>query len=133
MKLFEIAKQPVDWNTKSEKEQIALVTKDGLSIKRIKHPSAAVQMAAINQCSWALMYIKNPSEAVQLAAITIDTWVVKWIDNPTAKVLLIALKDLKFIKGKEEYDNFVKKQFANNTILMKKWLRYGEAMREGSN
>ncbi|MCK9369656.1 hypothetical protein M0R04_07090 [Candidatus Dojkabacteria bacterium] len=121
--------ESVDWNTKSEKEQIDLVTKDGLSIRHIEHPSLAVQMAAINQYSWAIRYIKNPSEAIQLTAVAIAAWVVRYIDNPTTKVLLTALKDLKFIKDEEEYNGFVKKYFANNTLLMKKWLRYGEAMR----
>jgi hypothetical protein len=28
-----------------------------------------------------------------------------------------------------DYDDLVKKLFPDNAILMKKWLRYGEAMR----
>ncbi len=129
MKLYEIANQQVDWNTKTEEDQIELVNMDGLAIRYIDHPSVAVQMAAINQYSWAIQHIKNPPEIVQLAAININGWSVKYIDNPTKPVLLKALKSQDFIDDDKSYNDFIKKYFANNTLLMKKWLRYGEAMR----
>jgi hypothetical protein len=130
MKLFEIAKQPVDWNTKSEKQQLALVRRSGSNIYKIHSPSEAVQLAAISQHEYAIRYIKNPSEAVQLAAISQHGYVIQYIKNPTQTVLLTVLKDLRFINKQGIYERFVKKYFANNTLLMKKWPRYGEAMRE---
>jgi hypothetical protein len=108
MKLFEIAGQPVDWNTKSEKQQIAGVR---FRVDRI-------------------LNINNPSEAVQLEVVNQHGYNINCIRNPTQKVVLAALKNLDFIELQENYEAFVKKYFANNTILMKKWLRYGEAMRE---
>ncbi len=71
MKLFEIAKPPVDWNTKSEKQQIAMVkrTKRGVGILKIANPSEAVQMASVLNSAGSLRFIEQPSEAVQLAAI----------------------------------------------------------------
>ncbi len=47
MKLFEIAKPPVDWNTKSEKQQIAMVRRDPYNISRIANPSEPVQLVAV--------------------------------------------------------------------------------------
>jgi hypothetical protein len=142
MKLYEIAKTPSDIEFVSrdgnnirfidnpiEAVQLAAVTQYYGAIRHIKNPSEAVQLAAIDQYYWAITHIKNPSEAAQIAVINANVWAIRYIDNPTTKVLLIALKDSEFINDKEEYDNFIKWQFANNTLLMKKWLRYGETMR----
>ncbi|MCK9369634.1 hypothetical protein M0R04_06980 [Candidatus Dojkabacteria bacterium] len=130
MKLNEIAKQPVDWNLKSEKEQIAMVRRNGVNIEKIDNPSEAVQLAAVIDRGYVIKYIKNPLESVQLKVVNLRVHNIVCIKNPTQKVLLVALKNQEFIESQTIYDNFVKKQFANNTILMKKWLRYGEAMRE---
>jgi hypothetical protein len=132
MKLNEIAKQPVDWNTKSEKAQIDFVRSYGENIGKIDNPSEAVQLAAVNNYGPAIAYIKNPSEGVQLAAISQQGYLIKYINNPTQTVLLTVLKDLRFINNQGIYEKAVRRLFANNTLLMKKWLRYGEAMREQS-
>ncbi len=108
MKLFEISKQQADWNTKYEKQQIAIVSRDGHIIDKIH----------------------NPSEAVQIAAVEAWPYGIIGIEHPTQTVLLVALKDERFIRTQLGYEDFIKTHFANNTLLMKKWLRYGEAMRE---
>jgi hypothetical protein len=132
MKLCEVVKQSVNWDTKSEKQQLALVRRSGRNIYKISNPSEAVQLAAVKQRPYAIICIKNPLEAVQLAAVNNHGYVIQYIKNPTQTALLTALKDLRFINNQDHYELFVKKQFANNTILMKKWLRYGEAKREQS-
>ncbi|MCK9369601.1 hypothetical protein M0R04_06810 [Candidatus Dojkabacteria bacterium] len=129
MKLNEIAKPIIDWNTKSEKEQIDFVRSESFNIEKIDNPSEVVQLSAVKQHPFAIRYIKNPSEDAQLAAVNKYAWTIHYIKNPTTKVLLTTLKDLKFIKDEEEYNGFIKQYFANNKLLMKKWLRYGEAMR----
>ncbi len=135
MLLKEITEEPLrykqDHSNKSEKEQIATVNNDGFQIKNIKNPSEAVQIAAVHGNPIVIRHLPNASEAVQLSAISGQQgWAVQFIKTPTKKVLLIALKDQKFINNEEEYEKFIKKYFANNTILIKKWLRYGQAMRE---
>jgi hypothetical protein len=130
MKLFEIAKPKINWNTKTEKEQIDLVNSNGYDILLIHNPSEAVQLAAVTREGPAIMYIENPFESVQLAAVKQNGYTINYIKNPTQKVLLTALKNLNFIKLQKAYETFVKEYFADNTLLMKKWLRYGEAIRE---
>ncbi len=155
MKVSEVIEQPADWNTKSEKDQIAMIRKsklgddgirkivnpseavqlasvnhNGFSIKYIKTPSETVQLAAI-ECGWnAIMYIKNPCESAQLLSIITVPAAIQYIKKPTPKVIITILKTQVFINDKGKYNKFVKEHFDNNTILMKKWLRYGEAMRE---
>ncbi|MCK9369786.1 hypothetical protein M0R04_07770 [Candidatus Dojkabacteria bacterium] len=120
-----------DWTEKTEKEQIAIVNNDGFQIRNISNPSLAVQIAAVHRNPIVIRHLPDSSEVVQLSAIAdLQGWAIQFIHNPTTKVLLTALKDLKFIKDEEEYETFIKQYFANNTLLMKKWLRYGQAMRE---
>jgi hypothetical protein len=52
------------------------------------------------------------------------------IKNPSKTLLNIALIDQKFINNVTKYNTFVKNCFKNNTVLMNKWLRYAENMRE---
>ncbi|MCK9369659.1 hypothetical protein M0R04_07105 [Candidatus Dojkabacteria bacterium] len=132
MKLLEIAKPPVDWNTRSEKEQIAMVKRSFNGIRKIDDPSELVQIESILKNISSLEYIKNPTEHVMQKAAARCGYAVLFIKNPSQKVLLIALKEPGFIGMQTRYEIFVKKYFANNTLLMKKWLRYGEAVREQS-
>ncbi len=107
MKIKELF-EAVDWTSKSEKQQIAQVKRGSVSIQGIR----------------------NPSEAVQLAIIDVFPPDIRYIENPTQKVLLMALKSKIFINMTKTYETFIRKYFASNTLLMKKWLRCGEAMRE---
>jgi hypothetical protein len=158
VKLNEVAKSKVDWNTKSEGQQIALVkrawnsirlidnpseavqlaavTRDGLAldiiVKKGIKPSEAVQIAAVSESGIIIQDIRNPSEAVQLAAVNQTGYAIEFIkvELITQLVAKTALIDVKYIKHhRESYNEMVHKLFANNTVLLKKWLRYGEAMR----
>jgi hypothetical protein len=152
MRLFEIAeKPPVNWDAKSEKQQIALVKRSPQSMQKITNPSEAVQLAAVNANIFAIEFIKNPSEVVQLAAVTRygralrfisdqseavksaavnqDMYAFVYVNNPSDEMIKLALTSRYFIDSPSLYEYITKKLFANNTILMKKWLRYGETMR----
>lgn len=118
-----------DWNTKTEKQQIAMVRRHQYNIVRITNPSEPVQLAAVTQNGDAVRYIKNPSEAVQAAAVNQDAFSIGFIRNPITAVIRKALMDPLLINNQQVYDREVKRLFANNTLLMKKWLRYGENMR----
>ncbi len=154
MKLVKIIR--LDEGVNVEQDQINLVSKSGLAIQNIKHPSEAVQRAAVLQNGMAFKYIykkgivpseaiqldavkirgytiqhiKNPSEAVQLAAVKRDGHAIQFIKNPAPGVIQLALKHPTLISKPDDYERLVKKYFANNTILMKKWLRYGQVMRD---
>ncbi len=143
----------IDWNTKTEAEQIAFVQEDGFNIEYINDPSESVQMAAVNQngysiqCiknpseavqlvavknnGWSIRHIKNPSEAVQLAAVNENGWVLEDITKPPPQLIKIALQRLALSGYEQRYRDLVKKVFANNALLMRKWLRYDETMRSG--
>lgn len=132
MKLFEIVRQSPDWDTKSEKEQTAHVRKNPSDIKYIENPSEFIQLLAVNSSAWVIKYIEHPTEAVQNISMVKWPSGIRYIKNPTQEALLIALKSFSFINMSSLYNHFIKEYFANNTILMKKWLRYGETMREES-
>lgn len=71
----------------------------------------------------------TPDEEVQLAAVSQKGELVRVIKNPTQKVLNIALADEKFIRQPTVYENYLKKQFKDNTIMQNKWMRYAENVR----
>ncbi len=119
----------IDWNLKSEEEQIAFVSKDGYAIVYIDNPSEVVQTAAVNQNGYVLHHIKNPSEAVRLAAVRQYGGAIYYINNPTKQEIKIALTDQKFIVFRATYEQIIKRIFANNALMMRKWIRYGKNMR----
>jgi hypothetical protein len=114
----------------SEKVQLVAVQRDPFSIYYIKNPTEKVQLLAVSLNAYTIRSIKNPSEAVQLEAIREGNGrVVQFLENPTASAIKAALTQQGLIDDSMDYTRIVKKLFANNTILMNKWLRYGEAMR----
>jgi hypothetical protein len=151
MTLCEVARPPVDWDTRSEKDQIAMVSRNAYNIHKITTPSEAVQLAAIrkrgdaighiknpsetvqlvavNQDGYAIVYINDPSEAVQLAAVNQNGYNIRFIKSPSSELIKLALQHPKFINDKGNYERVVNYLFSDNSILTKKWLRYGEAMR----
>ncbi|MCK9369763.1 hypothetical protein M0R04_07655 [Candidatus Dojkabacteria bacterium] len=133
MKLFEITQSSVYWDTTSEKEQTSRVRRNPSSIREVINPSEFLQLIAVQNDGWIIQYIKHPTPQVQLVAVSRWPPALEYIDNPTQEALLTALKAPVFIRMTTKYERVVKKLFANNTILMKKWLRYGQAMREEYN
>ncbi len=132
MKLFEIAKHSEVWDALSEKEQIDFVREHKLNIRLITNPSENVQLAAVRHDMNSIQYIEYPSRNVQLYVIGRGARYVKQLNNPDTSLVKQALKDPNFIKLEIPWVSFVREYFANNTLLMKKWLRYGEVMREES-
>jgi hypothetical protein len=116
MKLTEVVipkKPAVDWNLRSEKDQIAMIKRLGMygpdAIRKIDNPSPTVQLFAVN---------KNP---LAIFGIT----------NPTPEAVNAVLPNEDFINCPGDfYNKFVKRHFKNNTVLMNKWLRYAENIKE---
>ncbi|MCK9369670.1 hypothetical protein M0R04_07160 [Candidatus Dojkabacteria bacterium] len=109
MKLIELF-EAIDWNTKSEKQQIAML---------------------VGGMGYKISSIKNPSEAVQLAAINLNAWNITYINRPTHTVIKLALSNLcTYSNNKDGYDMLVTKLFKDNTLLARKWIRYGNTMRK---
>jgi hypothetical protein len=129
VKLNEVTKPKVDWNKKSEEQQINLILTNPYSIQAIEDPTERVQLAAVDSDGYSIRFIKNPTEQVQLVAVERRGHRIKYITNPTPAAIKIALTDFDFIADDEVYDSEVRRLFANNAIMMKKWLRYGETMR----
>jgi hypothetical protein len=113
----------------SEAVQIAAVEQEPFAIEDIKNPSEAVQLAAVKRNAYSIKFIENPSVEVQIAAVKQNGCAIKYIPNPVPLVVMTALKSKRLIQLKPRYESFVKETFKDNTILMKKWLRYGETMR----
>jgi hypothetical protein len=112
-----------------EWHRIKTVQRDGNNISSIDDPSELVQLAAVEQNPYSIQHIDHPTEKVQLYVVHKNGMYVTMIDNPLPNVVIIALKDPNCYEYAFMYEKFVKHQFKNNTLLMKKWLRYGEAMR----
>ena len=90
----------------TEKEQLAAMKQNGLSIRYIENPSEEVQLAAMKQNGYSIMYIENPSEEVQLAAVKQNGESLQDIENPSEEVQLAAVKkypySIKYIKTPSE-------------------------------
>jgi hypothetical protein len=129
MRLNEITTQFDDLNTKTEKQQITTVSGFGWAIRHIENPSESVQLAAVNQHGASIQFIENPSETVQLAAVRKHWSAIRYIKNPTTLVIKTALTNPKAVGSEGDYENTIVLVFANNALLMKKWLRYGKVMR----
>ncbi|MCK9369673.1 hypothetical protein M0R04_07175 [Candidatus Dojkabacteria bacterium] len=63
------------------------------------------------------------------AAITTNPYVILQIKKPTPEVIKIVLTSQNIINMERLYDKFLRKHLGNNALLTKKWLRYGETMR----
>jgi hypothetical protein len=131
MKLLNIfeASGNIDWNKKTEKQQINMVKKNGLNVYKILSPTESVQLAAVEAYSGAIQYIDNPSEAVQLAAIELNPHNIVNIKKPTPAAIKAALTSPLLINLPRFFEDAVRRTFKNNQLLMNKWLRYGEVMR----
>jgi hypothetical protein len=113
----------------TEEQQIAAVRQNEHAIKFIKNPSEVVQLAAVGNNGYIVLCIQNPTLAVQLKAVENDGGPIYYIQNPFPSVIKAALTNQRLIDNSRMYDLAVNKLFKDNAILMKKWLRYGEAMR----
>jgi hypothetical protein len=62
-------------------------------------------------------------------AVTNDPYVTLHIKDPTPEQIKLVLTTYSVINNRRLYDDFIKKHLGNNALLTKKWIRYGEAMR----
>ena len=126
MKLRDIFENNTGLNNRSDEEQLAAVKQWGDAIQYIKNPSPAVQLAAVKQDVYAIRWIENPSPEVQLAAVNQNGDAIQYIENPPHEWITLP----SIIRNKDLYDAMIKKIYANNNLLIKKWIRYGDTMRE---
>jgi hypothetical protein len=124
MKLIEVVtpkKRSVDWNIRSDQDQIAMINRSG-------------KYAMINGLGMygvdAIRKIDNPSPKVQIFVVTKNPFAILSIKNPTSEAVSSVLTNERFINSIDVYNKFVKQFFKNNTVLMNKWLRYAENIRE---
>ncbi len=146
-------RSPINWNARPEKQQIAMVKRNGHNVYKITNPSEAVLQDAVSRnplaiqniedpseeaqliaVSWAgevIEYLNNPSSNVQLAAVHQQLWAFHHISHPCKQVINLVFKNQRLINYEQGsiYNREVRRVFKDNAILMKKWLRYGEAMR----
>jgi hypothetical protein len=87
------------------------------------------KLAAVRKTGWLIQDVENPSEAVQVGAVEDKGWYIRYITHPTPLTIKTALTDLKFIKDSDIYEYEVKRLYVGNELLIKKWLRYGETVR----
>lgn len=93
----------------TEPEMIAAVKEDPDNIMHMSHATEKVQLTAVKEYGGALRNF--------------------WADRPSKAVVNAALTEPTFVHDKRSYDALVKDMFADNSILMNKWLRYGDNMR----
>lgn len=71
------------------------------------------------------------SPELQMRLVSWNGKCIEYLHNPTNEVVKVALTSEPFIKyWHSAYENFVKRHFKDNTVLMNKWLRYRDNMRE---
>jgi hypothetical protein len=113
-------------------------------------PSKKVQLVAVKHDMFNTkdliiaaekMHVKIDDDVLRAAVEAFPAavkFVVPFMDNPPKDWVQQALTDEKWIKYKRhltepelnDYDTFVKHYFKGNTILMNKWLRYAQNIRE---
>jgi hypothetical protein len=129
-KVIRLTEQTISKKPHSEEEMIRIVTRDWRGISTILNPSEAVQLAAVCDNGFSIQFIKNPPETVQLAAVSRVGSAIKYIKNPSQLVLTTALKQKRFMRSEPYYEDFVREYFKDNQLLIKKWLRYRDTMRD---
>lgn len=114
-------------NSWSDEDKLQYIKGDGLRISEFTRVTEDMWIEAVKQYGYLIMYNFNPSEEVQLIAVKDSPHVIKHIRNPSPAVAKLVLTDAFFIKrSTNEYIEFVKKYFKNNTLLMNKWIRYAK-------
>jgi hypothetical protein len=91
-------------------------------------PEDVIQ-TAVRKLPANITQVKKPSEELKLLAVSKNGSLIKGFHNPSKELLNAALTEPKFVKSEKDYNKFVKQQFKDNTVLMNKWLRYGDNMR----
>ena len=127
-----------------EDAKIAGVHKYGHAISYLKDPpSEAVQIAAVTATSsykgayYSIIgpqsrfpAITDPSYNVRRAALLKYPPNIKYMMKSPIDFFEKLSKDPDVIQRKQLYDTIIKNIYPNNNLLIKKWIRYGDTMRE---
>jgi hypothetical protein len=114
----------------NEEDQIKYILQaDHWGIHYIKNPCELACVAAVLKDFRSIAFINYPSEAVQLIAINDNASIIRHINSPSQTAIRMALTNQQLIDDTEVYNHCVELLFANNSLLMNKWLRPGEVMR----
>lgn len=81
-------------NTTDQQKIDIINTKGSEFLKYVKHPSEAVQQAAIDDVVYNIKYINNPTESIQLQVVSKSGRLIQYIKNPSEKVQLAAVEQL---------------------------------------
>jgi hypothetical protein len=150
---FVVMNQP-ELENATEQEQLKAIQENPAAIHNLKNPTREMQkiaiekkptvivalkrgtrfdedmlMLAVSLNGFVISNIENPSEELQLAAVTNHIGAIESIAHPTTAVIKLALTNENNFYHEQRYHAFqhnVKRIFADNAVLMKKWLRYGE-------
>jgi hypothetical protein len=89
-------------------------------------------IASVKEDPDNIMHMPNATPKVMIAAVKEYGGALRnfWMDRDIPKeVINTALTEPSFVTNGRDYDSLVKDMFADNSILMNKWLRYGKNMR----
>jgi hypothetical protein len=88
-------------------------------------------IAAVKEDPDNIMHMPHATEKVQLTAVKEYGGALRnfWAERPSKAVVNAALTEPTFVHDARSYDALVKDMFADNSIMMHKWIRYGQNMR----
>jgi hypothetical protein len=117
--------------TAEDLKQIYLsqIQNNWVHIKDIEDPDEEVQLFALSRATLSIKYIKNPTPRVQMEAVKRTCGMILHIANPCQEVIDYVLRNQDFIAFKKSWDDIIMKIFGQNTIMVNKWIRYGDRMR----
>lgn len=97
----------------------------------IANPDRTVIKYALAMNGYAIKYVRDPDEELQLLAIDMVSAPVMYIKKPTKKVTDQVLRDEDYIStSPNNYKAFVMRIFKGNSILINKWIRYCDNVRD---
>lgn len=111
--------------------QLAAVKQNPEVLRVIQNPDRSVIQYALAANGFTIKYVKDPDEELQLLAIDLTSGPIMYIKTPTKIVIDQVLRDDDFIiSSPNAYKNFVARIFKDKSILINKWIRYCDNVRE---
>lgn len=126
-----------DLKNPSDEVQVAAVKREVSILSWLHVQSQKAIEVALKKNPWNIGYVKTPTTEQMMKAIKQDSSVIRSLatkDNITLpnEVIQAGLTSDQFIHGqsKEYYDKTIQLIFPTNTLLINKWIRYGDKRRE---